>query len=97
MFGAFLISLSPAQSSSCSTNQMGLFGSAIVCGQVLAERTEAVDTQLGELPAVGKITKSGIKYFDYRVGEGVTPRFVLLSTVMSLANTTRRRPVSKRI
>ncbi|CAM9314796.1 unnamed protein product, partial [Discosporangium mesarthrocarpum] len=28
-----------------------------------------------ELPSVGKITKNGVKYFDYRVGEGESPRW----------------------
>eukprot|EP00904_Undaria_pinnatifida_P002081 jgi/Undpi1/11874/HiC_scaffold_4.g01573.m1 len=28
-----------------------------------------------ELPTVGKITKSGVKYFDYRLGEGSSPRW----------------------
>lgn len=53
---------------------MGLIGSTIVCGQALAERAEAVDGRQEEIPTVGKITKSGVKYFDYRVGDGPTPR-----------------------
>eukprot|EP00752_Nemacystus_decipiens_P012158 g10777.t1 len=54
---------------------MRLVGSAIVCGHALAERTEAADVRQEEVPTVGKITKSGVKYFDYRVGEGPPPRW----------------------
>eukprot|EP00903_Cladosiphon_okamuranus_P017103 g15758.t1 len=52
---------------------MGLIGTAIVYGQALAKRAEAADVRPEEVPTVGKITKSGVKYFDYRVGEGPTP------------------------
>lgn len=55
--------------------QLGAIGSAVVCGQALAGRAEAASFK-EELPTVGKITKTGVKYFEYRVGEGVTPRSV---------------------
>ncbi|CAM9283574.1 unnamed protein product, partial [Hapterophycus canaliculatus] len=54
---------------------IGLLGSAVVCGQAIVGRTEAAETQQEDLPPVGKITKNGIKYFDYRVGEGASPRW----------------------
>lgn len=55
--------------------QLGAIGSAVICGQVLTGRAEAAPFK-EELPTVGKITKSGVKYFEYRVGEGVAPRSV---------------------
>ncbi|CAM9897851.1 unnamed protein product [Ectocarpus sp. 4 AP-2014] len=54
---------------------MGLVGSAVICGQVLSGRAEAAGMQEEEVPTVGKITKAGIKYFDFRVGEGPSPRW----------------------
>lgn len=53
---------------------MGLVGSAVICGQALSGRAEAAGMQEEEVPTVGKITKAGIKYFDFRVGEGPSPR-----------------------
>ncbi|CAN0551777.1 unnamed protein product [Ectocarpus sp. 12 AP-2014] len=54
---------------------MGLVGSAVICGQALSGRAEAAGMQEEEVPTVGKITKDGIKYFDFRVGEGPSPRW----------------------
>ena len=49
----------------------------MVCGQALIGKSGPAIAQ-DELPTVGKITKTGVKYFDYRVGEGSTPRSALL-------------------
>lgn len=57
--------------------QLGLTGAAMVCGQALIGKSGPAIAQ-DELPTVGKITKTGVKYFDYRVGEGSTPRSALL-------------------
>lgn len=57
--------------------QLGLAGAAVVCGQPLTGNLGSAMAQ-DKLPTVGKITKTGVKYFDYRVGEGSTPRFALL-------------------
>lgn len=45
----------------------------MVFGQALNGRPEAATAQ-EELPMVGKITKNGVKYFEYRVGSGEAPR-----------------------
>lgn len=59
-----------------TTNQLGLAGSAIFLGQALSGRPDAVLAKevKEELPMVGKITKNGVKYFEYRVGDGESPR-----------------------
>lgn len=52
---------------------MGRVGLIMIFGPsefVLAEDTVAPE----KFPTVGKITKNGVKYFDYRVGEGASPR-----------------------
>lgn len=32
-----------------------------------------------KFPTVGKVTKDGVKYFDYRLGEGGSPRWDTLT------------------
>ena len=62
--------------------QLGLTGAAAVCGQALVGQSGSAMAQ-DELPTVGKITKSGVKYFDYRLGEGSSPRSALLLFIKS--------------
>ncbi|CAM9826539.1 unnamed protein product [Ascophyllum nodosum] len=54
---------------------LGRVGFALMLGQQKVVRAEESTIARGDTPMVGKITKNGVKYFEYRVGEGDSPRW----------------------
>lgn len=54
--------------------QVGLLGTAAICARSLLAQPGISAAAENTLPSVGKITKSGVKYFEYHVGEGPSPK-----------------------